>query len=359
MSQVPSAQPMASFAGTLATGLVETVDLVENPDALERGGWWAVAATFEGALTAHRFSCVRPAPLPSPRPSGTGGDQQAWSGVTGPWSSSLGHDEYCRAVESIRGRIEAGDVYQVNLCRRLSAPLSPLADPIALAARLAAGNPAAHQGIVHDGTNWIVTASPELFLSRSGDHLVSSPVKGTARLGEPFAAKDFPENIMITDLVRNDLGRVAVAGSVRVGLLTARLELPGLAHLVSSVHARLRPGVGWSELLAATFPPGSVSGAPKSSALQVIAELEPVARGPYCGAVGYIDSDHHEAVLAVGIRTFYTAADRDGAATLNFGTGAGITYASDPHEEWRETELKAERLIQLAGALPAGVTASP
>src|SRR4029077_1321430 len=150
----------------------------------------------------------------------------------------------------------------------------------------------------------------------------------------------FPENIMITDLVRNDLGRIGRPGSVTVTALLARQEHPGLAHLVSTLTARLGDGVGWAGILAATFPPGSVTGAPKIRAQQVISELEPVPRGPYCGAIGYVDADAGRARLAVGIRTFFTSTDpADGAGQLlNFGTGAGITYPSNPEAEWDETE---------------------
>jgi para-aminobenzoate synthetase component I len=114
-------------------------------------------------------------------------------------------------------------------------------------------------------------------------------------------------------------------------------------HLVSTVSGELEDGAGWAELFRATFPPGSVSGAPKSSALEAIADLEPVPRGPYCGAVGWVDADSGEGELAVGIRTFWV----DGN-TLRFGTGAGITWGSDAQREWAETELKADRLVGLA-----------
>lgn len=335
---------MAYVDGLLATDLVQVADLVADPGVLDDGGWWAVVATFEGVITGYRFATVIAAEMPAPGVRWRGPDPLSWR-------SSLDESAYIRGVHRIRRYIEAGDVYQVNLCRLLSAPLDSGSDPLALAQLLAAGNPAPYQGVLHLGDRWIVTASPELFLARDGDLLSSSPIKGTTRPEAPFAEKDFPENIMITDLVRNDLGRIGRPGSVTVTALLERQEHPGLAHLVSTVTARLADGVGWAQILAATFPPGSVTGAPKIRAQQVISELEQVPRGPYCGAVGYIDADADLARLAVGIRTFFTtvAEPTDPPDTLlNFGTGAGITYSSDPDAEWVETELKAARLIALA-----------
>ncbi|MBM9469189.1 chorismate-binding protein [Nakamurella leprariae] len=346
---VPPAQPapgdgdLAWFGGTLATGLLESVDLTADASPLDGGGWWAVVAEFGGRVVGHRFATVRPAPLPAP--------VRAWAPPTG-WVSSLDRAAYVAGVRRIQQDIRAGRVYQVNLCRMLHAAIPDDADPLALAARLAAGNPAPFQGVVRAGTDWVVTASPELFLARDGEVVSSAPIKGTTGPRMPFAAKDLPENIMITDLVRNDLGRVARPGTVQVTGLAVREEHPGLAHLVSTVQARLRPGVGWTDLLAATLPPGSVSGAPKHTALQVISELEPERRGVYCGAVGWVDADRGSARLAVGIRTFASAGphpDDPAGRRLTFGTGAGITIASDPDDEWAETELKAARLLSLAG----------
>ena len=338
------APPMAHIDGLLATDLVDVVDLTAHPRVVDDGGWWAVVATFEGVMTGYRFASVRRAPLPEPSTPWQAPDRRSWR-------SSMDEDAYLTGVHRIRRYIEAGDVYQVNLCRVLSAPLPASADPLALARVLADGNPAPYQGVLRMGTEWIVTASPELFLSTDGDAIASSPIKGTTRPGEPFADKDYPENIMITDLVRNDLGRIGRPGSVTVTALLERQEHPGLAHLVSTVTARLADGVGWSEIFEATFPPGSVTGAPKIRANQVIAELEPVPRGPYCGAIGYVDADDRRARLAVGIRTFFTSpSDGSGGQQLNFGTGAGITYSSDPQAEWEETELKAGRLIALASS---------
>ncbi|MET0864923.1 MAG: chorismate-binding protein [Nakamurella sp.] len=342
MSTAPRTAPFAYLGGLLATDLLDVVDLSAQPDVLDRGGWWAVLATFEGRQTGYRFGNVRPTLLPA----GTA----RWAGPDpAHWRSSLDEADYLAGVQRIRRYIEAGDVYQVNLCRILSAPLPDGADPLALATLLAAGNPAPHQGVLRVDDDWVVTASPELFLSRSGDTIASAPIKGTTYPAEPFADKDYPENIMITDLVRNDLGRIGRPGSVAVTGLLERQEHPGLAHLVSTVTAELAGGVGWADILAATFPPGSVTGAPKIRAQQVISELEPVDRGPYCGAIGYVDADVQQAVLAVGIRTFFTSHTGAGRR-LHFGTGAGITYASDPAAEWRETELKAARLIGLASS---------
>ncbi len=342
----PAGEPFAYFGGVHATGLLDVVDLGAEPEALDRGGWWAVVATFEGSLTGYRFAATRRAPLP--RPVGS------WSGPPiSAWRSSIDRAGYVTGVHRIHRYIEAGEVYQVNLCRLLSAALPGRPDPLALAHRLAGGNPAPYQGVLVMGEDqWVVTASPELFLSRRGGLVSSSPIKGTTGPGEAFADKDPAENIMITDLVRNDLGRIARPGSVTVTELLARQEHPGLAHLVSTVTAMLARDVGWAEILAATFPPGSVTGAPKIRALQVISELERVPRGPYCGAIGYVDADTHRADLAVGIRTFFTKPAGDfgdiGGTELCFGTGAGITYSSDPEAEWAETELKAARLITLA-----------
>lgn len=334
--------PRARFGRWSAADLREVVDLTADPGRLDRGGWWVLVGTFEGRITGYRFGAVTE--VPADRPQGNG----VWHGPPPQaWTSSLTQQQYCSGVERIRAHIADGDVYQVNLCRVLAAELNAAADPADLADLLMAGNPAPYAGLLDLGDDWIVSASPELFLSRDGNILVSAPIKGTAATADAFADKDFAENIMITDLVRNDLGRIAVPGSVAVTALLERQPHPGLAQLVSTVRATLAPGHGWADILAATFPPGSVSGAPKLRALQLIPELEPVPRGVYCGAFGVVDADAGTTRLAVGIRTFARSAGR-----LLFGTGAGITWASDPEAEWRETELKAARLVGLASGRP-------
>ncbi|MEU0782528.1 chorismate-binding protein [Streptomyces sp. NPDC006173] len=343
--------PLARFGGLVATGLL---DVTSDPAALDSAGFWAVAADFEGRLTCARFRDVRREPVPAPVPG-------RWHGPgAGDWTSSLDRAAYTAGVRRIREHIAAGEVYQANLCRVLSAPVPPDADVDALTALLARGNPAPYAGTIRLPAHGveIATASPELFLRRAGGVVESGPIKGTGRTEADLLEKDYAENVMIVDLVRNDIGRVCVPGSVTVPDLCVVEKHPGLVHLVSSVHGELRADAGWPELLGAAFPPGSVTGAPKSSALRIIDTLETVPRGPYCGGIGWVDAGRGTGELAVGIRTFWI--DR-ADAVLRFGTGAGITWGSDPEGEWRETELKAFRLLAVAsGEYDAGDgTATP
>ncbi|MDV9191804.1 chorismate-binding protein [Streptomyces sp. SR27] len=332
--------PLARFGGLVATDLR---DVTHDPEALDSAGFWAVCADFEGRLTCARFGDVRADPVPPPVPG-------AWRGpAAGDWTSSLDRAAYVAGVRRVREHIARGEVYQANLCRVLTAPLPhpATADVDALTSLLARGNPAPYAGTIRLPAHGveIATASPELYLRREGALLSSGPIKGTGRTAADLLPKDHAENVMIVDLVRNDLGRVSRTGSVAVPALCALEEHPGLVHLVSTVTGLLREDAGWPELLAATFPPGSVTGAPKSSALRIIEALETAPRGPYCGGVGWVDADAGTAELAVGIRTFWI--DRP-EGVLRFGTGAGITWGSDPEREWEETELKAARLVAIA-----------
>jgi para-aminobenzoate synthetase component 1 len=287
-----------------------------------------------------RFATVRSAPTWPGRP---------WPGLApgARWRTSLDEDRFRAGVTEIRARIAAGDVYQVNLTRRLSTPLPEEADVAALGAALAIGNPAPFSAVLRlpDHGVHVASASPERFLQRDGRTIWSSPIKGTAATAGALLDKDRAENVMIVDLVRNDLGRVCEWGSVTVPALCALEAHPGLVHLVSTVEGRLRPDVGWAEILAATFPPGSVTGAPKLAALEVIDALEPVPRGPYCGALGWVDADRGTASLNVAIRTFWFA-----EGELHFGTGGGITWGSDPAGEWDETVLKAANLLSVVSS---------
>ncbi|MFC4032133.1 chorismate-binding protein [Streptomyces polygonati] len=343
--------PIARFSRRLASDLR---DVTTDLGALDSAGFWAVAVDFEGRTVCARFGDVRRLPAPAAAPG-------RWRGpAPRAWTSSMDRDTYQKGVRAVRDRIATGEVYQVNLCRVLSAPLGPEDgaphDIAALGAALERGNPAPYGGTIRLPAHGveIATASPELFLRRAGATVESGPIKGTARTTADFLPKDRAENVMIVDLVRNDLGRVCAPGTVTVPALCAVEPHPGLVHLVSTVRGELRPDAGWPELFAAAFAPGSVTGAPKSSALRIIGELETAPRGPYCGAIGWVDADRRTAELAVGIRTFWIDRTDPGGPVLRFGTGAGITWGSDPAGEWAETELKAGRLLAVASGEHAG-----
>ncbi|GIU93643.1 MAG: hypothetical protein KatS3mg012_0100 [Gaiellaceae bacterium] len=263
----------------------------------------------------------------------------------GHFEPTWGPDEYRAAIEEVREAIARGDVYQVNLVQHLSAPFA--GDVAALAEALAPLRALHPHPFVGDG--WaVVSASPELFLSRRGDRIRTMPIKGTRPLGDAgelaASEKDRAEHVMIVDLERNDLSRVCLPGSVRWPELMATRELAGVAHLVSTVEGTLRPGVGLAEALAATFPGGSVTGAPKIAALDLIASLEPVGRGASMGALGrvYGNGDFE---LALTIRTFAIAADR-----IHLWVGGGVVWDSDPDAEVEESWTKAAPLLRALGA---------
>ena len=315
------------MGGRLATDLIE---VSHDPECLSDDGFWAVSTTFENEFTAARFATVIDSPFP----------ESMWSRLQGHWSSSLDSDHYVGYVERIRSAIAQGWVYQVNACRRLSHP-DDGQSLRGLFSEILKNNPAPWASYFQIPGVMIASASPELFLSRSGSTVKTSPIKGTQPSNsQQFGVKDQAENVMIVDLMRNDLGRICKSGSIQVPRLLSSEEHPGLQHLVSDVQGELLDDISWSQIFSALSPPGSVSGAPKSSATQVIAENE-IARGPYCGALGWVQGE--QARLAVAIRTFWKDSQ------INFGTGAGITWSSDAHSEWEETQLKATRLISIAG----------
>ena len=314
------------MGGRLATELIE---LSDDPSCLDDGDFWAVSTTFEGAFTAAKFAHVVNADFPN----------SPWSPITGHWQSSPDKAQYISYVDRIRELIAQGWVYQVNACRQILVEDSN-ENLRGLFSRILESNPAPWASYLEiPGIN-IASASPELFLKRSGGRLKTSPIKGTQNLGSnDFGVKDKSENIMIVDLMRNDLGMICKSGTVEVTKLLYSQDHPGLQHLVSDVEGDLVEGISWKEILAAVSPPGSVSGAPKSSALSTISENEN-PRGPYCGALGWVQGDQAE--LSVAIRIFWKN------EKLNFGTGAGITFSSDSQQEWEETELKASRLVKIA-----------
>jgi para-aminobenzoate synthetase component I len=295
-----------------------------------------------------------PCPLPlaacAIRPSAaTAEHANAGAFSVGSWERTWTASEYGAAVAAVRNAIARGDVYQVNLVQHLSAPFLGAAS--ALAARLAPLQPL-HPRPFH-GDGWaVVTASPELFLARRGGRVWTCPIKGTrpAGSGGVLAAspKDAAEHVMIVDLERNDLSRVCVAGSVRWPELMAIRSLAGVEHMVSTVEGTLRDGVGMAELLAATFPGGSITGAPKIAAVDLIAALEPVGRGASMGALGRVYGNG-DLDLALTIRTFAIADGR-----IHLWVGGGVVWDSDPAGEVEESWVKARPLLAAIGAPLSG-----
>ena len=282
--------------------------------------------------------------------------------VLGPLIADEPQESHAAAVARIKEYLRAGDAYQVNLARRLTATVSD-GDPVWMAATLRALAPAPH-AIWMGGRSTpggpidraIVGNSPERFLRVDTDGDVETrPIKGTrprgtdavsdaaARATLAGAAKDRAEHVMIVDLERNDLGQVCQTGSVVVDGLLRVVALPTVFHLVSTVRGRLRSGVGLDELLRATFPGGSVTGAPKRRAMEIIEELEPVRRGIYTGATGWLGAAG-DLDLAVAIRTATVAAGR-----LSLSVGGGIVADSNAADEWDETEVKARAFLALCG----------
>jgi para-aminobenzoate synthetase/4-amino-4-deoxychorismate lyase len=263
----------------------------------------------------------------------------------------LTRDRYLAAVEDAIGRIHRGDFYQVNLCTRVRGRFTGA--PARLFARVVADLQPDYAALVSGpGGRTVACFSPELFLRLRGRTVTTSPIKGTAARapGEDdsvllrTSAKDAAENVMIVDLMRHDLAQVSEPGTVAVSELLALRPHPGVWHLVSTVTAQLAVGAGVADLLRAAFPPGSVTGAPKSSALRAIAELEPVPRAGYTGSLGLL-SPTAGAELNVTIRSFEVA---DGSVEL--GIGGGITADSVPIREWYECWHKAAPLAAAAGA---------
>jgi para-aminobenzoate synthetase component 1 len=272
----------------------------------------------------------------------------------GEWRLTWMPGEYGVAVETVREAIARGDVYQVNLVQHLSAPLA--GDPAGLAAALAPLRPLYPEPFAGDA--WaIVSASPELFLARRGRRIWTMPIKGTRPLGDvgelTSSEKDAAEHVMIVDLERNDLSRVCEPGSVRWPELLVPHELAGVEHLVSTVEGTLRDGISFAEILEATFPGGSVTGAPKIAAVDLIAELEPVGRGASMGALGRVRGNG-DFDLALTIRTFAIAGD-----TIHLWVGGGVVWDSDAGAEVEESWTKARPLLHAIGSRFPAVVVGP
>lgn len=335
---------------------------------VDRGdAWWIVALDYELGYV------LEPAAAPDWRPDGArplarfwgfrscrrmaAAEVESWlqarldalpadAGTAGVGGLSTGLDAaaYEQAVERIKAYIEAGDCYQVNYTFPLH--FQWFGHPLALYGALRRRQPVRYGGVVVGEEGSIISLSPELFLERRGDRLATRPMKGTApRSADPeklrASEKDRAENLMIVDLLRNDLGRVAAGGTVRVDSLFDIEDYPTLWQMVSQVSAQV-PGRSLSEILSALFPCGSITGAPKIRAMQIIRELEGQPRSLYTGALGWL-APGGEFRLNVAIRTLELAADGSG----RLGIGSGIVADSDPGSEWRECLLKSAFLTEL------------
>ena len=288
----------------------------------------------------------------------TGGDEaaarrQPLQGADFQVTSNMDCPEYVRIVERAKQYIEAGDIYQVNLSRRFE--VEGRVDAVALFRRLFHVQHVPFGAYIDFGDFQLVSGSMELFLGKKGRTLTTCPIKGTRSRGHSReedtikkaellrSDKERAENLMIVDLMRNDLSRVCRKGSVKVGRLFDVETYATLHQLVSEVEGEAREGEGISSILGKVFPPGSVTGAPKKRALEIIDELEPHYRGPYCGALGifYPDGDF---TLSVGIRTAVVEPER-----TTFWTGGGIVWDSDPEAEFLETTLKSKAMTKALG----------
>ena len=280
--------------------------------------------------------------LPRPRRGGEGRGE-------GAVSSNLTRPRFLAAVERAQRYIQAGDIYQVNLSQRLAAPCE--FSGWELFQRLSAVSPAPFSAFLDCGEFQIASSSPEQFLRLSGPHIQTRPIKGTRpRDADPTrdaqlayelqtSAKELAELVMITDLLRNDLGKVCEYGSVQTPDLARLEKFAQVQHLVSTVEGRLRKDVTHFAAFASCFPGGSITGAPKIRAMEIIDELEPISRGPYTGALGYLGFNR-ESQLSITIRT---AICKDGLA--HFNVGAGIVADSNPAAEYEETLAKARGFI--------------
>jgi para-aminobenzoate synthetase/4-amino-4-deoxychorismate lyase len=321
------------------------------------GRWW-----FEALWTDERADALngRLETLRARLAAGTGA-QSGSAPAPGPWRATPSPEGHARAVVACRERIAAGDLFQANLSLRLRAELE--GDAAELFTRGVAALAPDRAAFFSGSWGAVASLSPELFVERRGDEVRTAPIKGTRpRPADPAAAealraelagaaKDRAENVMIVDLMRNDLGRVSEPGSVQVAALAEVRPHAGVWHLVSEVVGRRRPGIGDGALVSALFPPGSVTGAPKLAAMDVISELEGTARQAFCGALGFA-SPAAGLELSVAIRTFEF---RDGAVWLD--VGGGVVADSDPAAEAAECLAKARPLLAAIGGVLEDATA--
>ena len=276
----------------------------------------------------------------------------------GPLDPQLSPGGYAAAFTALQDAITAGDIYQANLTFPLVGAYR--GDPLALYAALRPAAAAGYGGVLCDGTHWLLSLSPELFVAVKGGAAMAKPMKGTRPRGRDPAedlqlreeltrsVKERAENLMIVDLLRNDLARVAAAGSVKVERLFAVESYPTVHTMTTTIRATLQPGRGVIDLVRAIFPCGSITGAPKIRAMELIQQVERDARGAYCGAIGRIDPTG-DAAFNVAIRTLRLTPGENGRGKAVLGVGSAIVADSAALPEWRECLVKGGFVRQLAG----------
>jgi para-aminobenzoate synthetase/4-amino-4-deoxychorismate lyase len=268
---------------------------------------------------------------------------------------SVNQEQFTSDIQTIQEYIRSGDTYQINHTFRITG--EAYGDPLSLYARLRERQPGRFGAFIAQDSNFILSQSPELFIQKQGNTLKAMPMKGTASALNDSAehlsadAKNQAENVMIVDLLRNDLSRLALPGTVNVPTLFEVTQYGDVLQMTSTVQAEIKPGMELRDALNAVFPCGSVTGAPKKRSMEIIQELEPQDRGYYCGALGWIDPSGDFA-FSVPIRTLEMNHDeKTHASSFSLGIGAGITIDSEPGQEWEECQIKAAFLSKLPSEL--------
>lgn len=334
----------ALFPADMVFGLYDTVAAFDH----ERREAWVIAAGPGAERRAQDLAAaLGNAPLPAPAP------------LRGSWVQESSRQAHEGRVRQCLEAIRAGEIYQANITQRFVAEIPADTPPFDLYLLLRKRSPAPFAAFLNAGDMAVISASPERFLARDANGLVETrPIKGTRprgatpdedrRLARELTAspKDRAENLMIVDLLRNDLARVCVPGSVQVPELCALHSFPAVHHLVSCVTGRMREGLGPVDLLRACFPGGSISGAPKIHAMEIIHALEPGARGPYCGSIAWVGFDG-AMDSSIVIRTLVMTAGIKSGGRLVANAGGGIVADSDPAQEYEESLTKVRPLLSV------------
>lgn len=270
------------------------------------------------------------------------------------WTPQISKEKYIEAVETIKNHIVEGNTYEMNFCQAFTGEFESW-DPVAAYFRLNEISPMPFSALFKAGEKWIVSASPERFIKKTGDQLIAQPIKGTIRRGEnpeedlinsnklSNSEKEKAENLMITDLMRNDLSKVSKTGTVKVDELFGIYPLPRVFQMISTISSELIPSTSFEEIIQATFPMGSMTGAPKIRTMELIDELESFKREWFSGALGWIDEEG-DFDFSVVIRSIL--ADLN-AKKLFFGVGSAVTFDAVPEQEFEECLLKAQAIVEV------------